>query len=56
VLLLAAGHGAKINQVGPKGVKDFLAIRKALGLKVDPKQKLYNTRTFNGYRMGVSSK
>ena len=56
VLLLAAGHGAKINQVGPKGVKDFLAIRKSLGLPVDPRQKLYNTRKFNGYTMGVSSK
>ena len=55
VLLLAAGHGAKINQVGPKSVKDFLAIRKSMGLPVDPKQKIYNTRSFNGYRMGVSS-
>ena len=55
VLLLAAGHGAKVNQVGPEGVKDFMAIRKAMGLPVDPKQKVYNTRRFNGYRMGVAS-
>ena len=56
VLLLAAGHGAKVQQVGPKGVKDFLAIRKAMGLAVDPKQPLYNTHSFNGYRMKSASK
>ena len=56
VLLLASSHGAKLNQVGPKSVKDFLAIRKSLGLPVDEKQKLYNTHRFNGYKMGVSSK
>ncbi|MBQ4385777.1 MAG: class II aldolase/adducin family protein [Kiritimatiellae bacterium] len=56
VLLLAAGHGAKLNQVGPKGVADFMAIRKSLGLPVDEGMKTYNTRRFNGYRMGVSSK
>ena len=56
VLLLATGHGAKVNQVGPKGVRDFLAIRKAMGFKVNAKQPLYNTHRFNGYRMGVSSK
>jgi L-fuculose-phosphate aldolase len=55
-LLLAAGHGAKVNQVGPKAVKDFLAIRKSLGLPVDGAAPTYNTRRFNGYRMGVSSK
>ena len=56
VLLLAAGHGAKVQQVGPKGVKDFLAIRKAMGLAVDAKQKLYNTHRFNGYTMKAASK
>ena len=56
MLLLAAGHGAKLQQVGPKSVKDFLAIRRAMGLPVDPKQALYNTHRFNGYKMGVASK
>ena len=56
VLLLANAHGSKLNQVGPKGVKAFMEIRKSLGLPVDDKQKTYNTRTFNGYKMGVSSK
>ena len=51
VLLLASGHGARLNQVGPNGVKDFLAIRKALGLPLAAGQKLYNTDRFNGYRM-----
>jgi L-fuculose-phosphate aldolase len=35
VLLLASGHGAKLQQVGPKSVKDFLAIRESLGLPVE---------------------
>jgi L-fuculose-phosphate aldolase len=56
VLLLASGHGAKLNQVGKKAVEDFLEIRKSLGLKVDAKAPLYNTHTFNGYKMGISSK
>lgn len=56
VLLLANAHGMKLNQVGPKGVKAFMEIRKSLGLPVNDKQKTYNTRTFNGYKMGVSSK
>jgi L-fuculose-phosphate aldolase len=51
VLLLAAGHGAPLQQVGKKSVGDFLAIRKAMGLAVDPAQKLYNTNRFNGYTM-----
>ena len=51
VLLLASGHGAKIQQVGRKSVQDFLSIRKAMGLAVDPSQKLYNTSRFNGYTM-----
>ena len=56
VLLLASNHGAKLNQVGPEGVKDFLSIRRSLGLPVDEKAPLYNTHRFNGYKMGVSSK
>ena len=51
VLLLAAGHGKPVQQVDAKSVKDFLAIRKGMGLPVDDKEKLYNTHTFNGYRM-----
>ena len=56
VLLLAAGHGDRLQQVGPQGVKDFLAIRKAMGLPVDSKQGLYNTHRFNGYRMKLASR
>ncbi|MBR4523153.1 MAG: class II aldolase/adducin family protein [Kiritimatiellae bacterium] len=51
VLLLAAGHGAKLQQVGKKSVADFIAIRKSLGLGVPEGQKLYNTNKFNGYTM-----
>ena len=51
VLLLAAGHGGKINQLKPKFIKDIVAIRKAMGLSVVKGQKLYNTRRFNGYTM-----
>ena len=51
VLLLAAGHGAPLQQVGRRSVKDFLAIRKAMGLPVDDAQPLYNTNRFNGYVM-----
>jgi L-fuculose-phosphate aldolase len=56
VLLLASGHGAKLQQVGKQSVRDFLAIRKAMGLPVDPEQGLYNTNRFNGYTMGKASK
>ena len=56
VLLLAAGHGAKLQQVSPKGVKDFRKIRESFGLYVDPKQPIYNSRRFNGYTMGTSYK
>ncbi|MBO7720977.1 MAG: class II aldolase/adducin family protein [Kiritimatiellae bacterium] len=56
VLLLAAGHGAKINQVGPESVKDFLAIRRAMGLPVDDKAQVYNTNRFNGYSMRKCSR
>ena len=51
VLLLAAGHGGKINQLKPKFINDIVAIRKAMGLSVVKGQKLYNTRRFNGYTM-----
>jgi hypothetical protein len=51
VLLLAAGHGGKVNQLAPKFVKDIVAIRKAMGLTVPAGQSLYNTSSFNGYRM-----
>ena len=50
-LLLAAGHGARVQQVGGDSVRDFLSIRMALGLPVDKSQPLYNTHRFNGYRM-----
>ena len=55
VLLLASGHGAKLQQVGKKSVEDFLAIRKAMGLPVDAKQPLYNTHKFNGYTLAKAS-
>ena len=51
MLLLANAHGGKVNQLKPKFVKDIVAIRKAMGLTVDPKQPLYNTHRFNGYTM-----
>lgn len=51
VLLLASGHGGKLQQVGRKNVEEFLEIRKSLGLPVDGKLPVYNTRRFNGYTM-----
>ena len=51
VLLLADAHGAKVNQLAPKFVRDIVAIRKAMGLSVVEGQKLYNTNKFNGYTM-----
>ncbi len=56
VLLLAAGHGAPLQQVGKKSVEDFLKIRAAMGLAIPPGQKLYNTNSFNGYKMKKASK
>ena len=56
VLLLANGHGARLQQVGKKSVEDFLAIRKAMGLPVDAKQPLYNTHKFNGYTLAKASR
>ncbi|MBQ6457567.1 MAG: class II aldolase/adducin family protein [Kiritimatiellae bacterium] len=50
-LLLAAGHGKRVQQVGEESVRDFLAIRKSLGLAVDETAPLYNTNQFNGYTM-----
>lgn len=55
-LLLASGHGGKIQQVGPKSVEDFLAIRKSLGLPVDETLPMYNTDKFNGYKMKRAAK
>ncbi|MBQ5530650.1 MAG: class II aldolase/adducin family protein [Kiritimatiellae bacterium] len=55
VLLLAAGHGGKIRQVGPKSVKALFDIRKAMGFSGIP-EKLYNTNRFNGYQMKKSAK
>ena len=53
-----AAHGGfpPVQQVGKKSVQDFLAIRKAMGLSVDPAQKLYNTNRFNGYTMKKAGK
>jgi L-fuculose-phosphate aldolase len=53
VLLLASGHGAKVQQLAPRFVEDIVAIRKAMGLGVVPNQPLYNTHSFNGYKMPV---
>jgi hypothetical protein len=36
---------------GAMFVKDIVAIRKAMGLTVPAGQSLYNTSSFNGYRM-----
>lgn len=56
MVLFADMHGAKLNQVGPEGIADFLAIRKNIGYAVPDNQPLYNTRRFNGYTMGTSGK
>lgn len=56
VLLLAAGHGMKLQQVGPNGVKDFLAIRESMGLPLNKALPLYNTHSFNGYKMKFASR
>ncbi len=56
MLLLASLHGAKLNQVDAAGITDFLAIRKNIGYTVPENQPLYNTRTFNGYTMGIAGK
>lgn len=56
MVLLAAGHKAPLNQVGPQGVADFLAIRKSIGYAVPENQPLYNMETFAGYKMGKAGK
>ena len=56
MVLFADMHGGKLNQVGPEGIADFLAIRKNIGYSVPEGQPLYNTREFNGYTMGTSGK
>ena len=55
VLLLAGLHKAPVQQVGEKYVKDFMAIRAALGLSV-PEQALYNSHRFAGYAMPVAGR
>lgn len=54
MVLLADAHKAPLNQVGERGVHDFLAIRKALGYVVPEGQKLYNMETYAGYQLGKS--
>ena len=54
MVLFADMHGGKLNQVGPEGIADFLAIRKNIGYAVPDGQPLYNTREFNGYTMGIA--
>lgn len=49
-------HKAPLNQVGPEGVADFLAIRKSIGYAVPDNQPLYNTETYAGYKLGKSGK
>ena len=50
-ILLASAHGAPLNQVGSRGVADFIAIRQAIGLPVPEGQPEYNTDTYHGYKM-----
>ena len=56
MVLMAGLHKAPLNQVGPEGVADFLAIRKSIGYAVPDKQPLYNTETYAGYKLGKSGK
>ena len=56
MVLLAHLHKAPLNQVDEASVRDFLAIRRSLGLPVLDDQPLYNTDTFAGYKMGRPSK
>lgn len=50
-ILLADAHKAPLNQVGERGVNDFISIRKAIGLPVPADQPMYNTDTYAGYKM-----
>ena len=54
MVLLASAHQVPLNQVGERGVNDFLAIRKSLGYVVPEGQKLYNRETYAGYNLGKS--
>lgn len=56
MVLMASLHGGKLNQVNEEGIRDFLAIRKNIGYAVPDDQPLYNTRTYNGYTMGIAGK
>lgn len=56
MVLLAGLHKAPLNQVGEQGVRDFLAIRKGIGLAVPEGQPLYNTETFAGYKLGKTGR
>ena len=56
MVLLSDAHKAKLNQVGEESVKDFLAIRQAIGYSVPEGQPLYNTNTYAGYELGKSGK
>jgi len=56
MVLMAGLHKAPLNQVGPEGVADFLAIRKSIGYAVPDNQPLYNTETYAGYKLGKSGK
>ena len=56
MVLMAGLHKVPLNQVGPEGVADFLAIRKSIGYAVPDNQPLYNTETYAGYKLGKSGK
>lgn len=56
MVLMAHLHGGHLNQVGPEGIADFLAIRRNLGYPVPANQPLYNMRTYNGYDLGTTGK
>lgn len=56
MVLMAGLHKAPLNQVGPEGVADFLAIRKSIGYAVPDNQPLYNTETYAGYKLGKSGR
>ena len=56
MILMAGLHKAPLNQVGPEGVADFLAIRKSIGYAVPEGQPLYNTESYAGYTLGKTGK
>lgn len=51
ILLLAQGHGVPLKQIGERGMEDILKIRESIGLPIHADQPLYNTETYNGYKM-----